>query len=184
METPILKTKDLTLRPIKLDDALAIQKYFDNWNIIKNLTKEVPWPYPKDGAESFLKEKALPSMDKGEALIWAITFKQKPDDLIGIIHFNFKDDERGNRGFWIAEPFWKKGLMTQAIFAVQDYLFLELGLEHIKVTNSVDNIGSRRVKEKTGAEYIGLVPQETRSGQNKAEIWQVTRENWSKFRNI
>jgi len=55
MATPILTTERLTLRPLALSDAPAIQRHFDNWNIIRNLATVVPWPYPADGAESFVR---------------------------------------------------------------------------------------------------------------------------------
>jgi len=69
MKTPALETERLILRPLTLDDAPAIQKYFNDWHIIKNLSKAVPWPYPANGAENFIKENALPRMNnKGHML--------------------------------------------------------------------------------------------------------------------
>ena len=55
MDTPTLQTGRLILRPLALSDAPAIQRHFNNWNIIQNLTSVVPWPYPDDGAETFIK---------------------------------------------------------------------------------------------------------------------------------
>ena len=55
MQTPLFKTERLILRPITLSDAPAVQKHFNNWNIIQNLSTAVPWPYPPDGAESFIR---------------------------------------------------------------------------------------------------------------------------------
>ena len=55
MDTPTLLTDRLTLRPLALSDAPAIQRHFNNWNIIRNLATVVPWPYPDDGAETFIK---------------------------------------------------------------------------------------------------------------------------------
>jgi hypothetical protein len=52
--TPILQTQRLTLRPLALSDAPAIQRHFNNWNIIKHLAAVVPWPYPDNGAETFI----------------------------------------------------------------------------------------------------------------------------------
>ena len=55
MDTPTLQTRRLILRPLALADAPAIQRHFNNWNIIQNLASVVPWPYPDDGAETFIK---------------------------------------------------------------------------------------------------------------------------------
>jgi len=55
MDTPTLQTDRLILRPLALPDAPAIQRHFSNWNVIRNLSKVVPWPYPDDGAETFTR---------------------------------------------------------------------------------------------------------------------------------
>lgn len=55
MHTPVIQTPRLILRPLALTDAPAIQRHFNNWNIIKNLASVVPWPYPDDGAETFVR---------------------------------------------------------------------------------------------------------------------------------
>ena len=55
MDTPNIQTRRLILRPLALSDAPAIQRHFNNWNIIKNMATVVPWPYPDDGAETFVK---------------------------------------------------------------------------------------------------------------------------------
>ena len=54
MNTPTLQTRRLTLRPLALSDAPAIQRHFNNWNIIQHLASVIPWPYPEDGAETFM----------------------------------------------------------------------------------------------------------------------------------
>ena len=53
-ETPTLLTKRLILRPLTMSDAPAIQRHFNNWNIIQHLAQVVPWPYPEDGAVTFI----------------------------------------------------------------------------------------------------------------------------------
>jgi hypothetical protein len=50
MQTPLLETKRLMLRPLARSDAPAIQRHFDNWNTIRHLSTVVPWPYPANGA--------------------------------------------------------------------------------------------------------------------------------------
>ena len=109
-------------------------------------------------------------------------FQGRAKEAIGIITFRFKEQPGGNRGFWLAEPFWGRGYMTEAITAVQDYLFFELGIERFVATNSKANKGSRRVKEKTGARYLGDAEVEVREGGYEAEKWEVTREGWENSR--
>ena len=182
MGTPTLTTERLILSPVTMSDAPSIQKYFNNWNIIRNLTTIVPWPYPNDGAEHYLKN-TLPKVAKGSSLLWGIHIKKGPNELVGIIEFNFdNDNSEGNRGFWLAEPFWGKGYMSEAVIAVQDYLFFELCIDRIVVVNVKSNIGSRRVKEKTGAKFIGNCEIEHRSGETESEKWEITSASWESFR--
>jgi ribosomal-protein-alanine N-acetyltransferase len=42
MHTPIIQTARFILRPLALTDAPAIQRHFNNWNIIRNLASVVP----------------------------------------------------------------------------------------------------------------------------------------------
>ncbi len=182
MEAPELRTERLRLRQVRLVDAPAIQRWFAHWSIIEHLSSEVPWPYPDDGAETFVREIALPQSAAGEALHWAITLAEAPDELIGSINFLFTDTGLGNRGFWLAEHLWGQGLMTEAVEAVQDHLFFELKLDRIVVFNAAENAASRRVKEKTGGRRVGTKRIEHVSGFSDSDAWEITRADWTQLR--
>ena len=171
METPVIETQRLILRPLALSDALAIQRHFNNWNVIRHLALVVPWPYPDDGAETFIKRELAKIAAGEETYQWVLVLR----------NINFRpraDSAKGNRGFWLAEPYWNQGLMTEAITAVNDFAFRTLGIESFHVCNAVTNVASRRVKQKTGAEFVGYVELAHHDGQSKAERWKVTREGW------
>lgn len=70
--------------------------------------------------------------------------------------------------------------MTEAISAVNDFAFHSLGIESFFVCNVATNEASRRVKQKTGAEFVGYVELLHHNGQSRSEKWKVTRENWLK----
>lgn len=183
IKTPTLKTDRLILRPITLKDASAIQKYFNNWEIIKNMSTAVPWPYPEYGALTWLQSQMLPKMDTGEVIGWAITLNNEKDELVGVIHFRAIPDHNGtHRGFWLAQHLWGRGYMTEAVNVAQDFIFFDLSWDRIVVTNAQHNKGSRRVKEKTGATYLGQCKIEHHDGDNISEKWEVSRENWAKIR--
>ncbi len=182
MKTPVLETERLILRPISMDDAPAIQKHFNNWEIIKNLAMVVPWPYPDDGAETFIRENALPRMrDKGD-MIWVIIPKAGPQEAIGVIDFGIGKSAHGERGFWLAQEFQGQGMMSEAVAAVNDFLFFDFGLEKFTVVNALMNSASRRVKEKTGAVFLRHGELEHHNGESRTEVWEVTRENWATIR--
>jgi RimJ/RimL family protein N-acetyltransferase len=114
-------------------------------------------------------------------MAWAIIEKAE-DQFIGIMDYMTEDNGSGNRGFWLAGPWQGRGYMTEAVIAVQDYLFFELQLDRIVVKNAVDNPASRRIKEKTGARRLGTTQFAHRNGCSETEIWEVTRESWAKLR--
>lgn len=179
MDIPTLQTRRLLLRPLAFSDAAAIQHHFNNWNIIENLASVVPWPYPDDGAETFIKQQ-LRKIAAGEEIYqWVLVLRLGDDEAIGNIRFIPRaDNPKGNRGFWLAEPYWNQGLMTEAITVVNDFVFKTLGIESFHVCNAASNVASRRVKQKTGAEFVGFVELSHHNGQSKAERWIVTRESW------
>ncbi|UFX45453.1 GNAT family N-acetyltransferase [Bradyrhizobium sp. 41S5] len=182
-ETPRIETRRLILRPLALSDAAAIQRHFNNWNVIKTLATVVPWPYPDDGAESFIKRELDKIAAGEESYQWVLVLRSSDGEAIGNINFRPRADGRkGNRGFWLAEPYWKQGLMTEAIAAVNDFAFLTLGLDHFHVCNAQSNVASRRVKQKTGAEFVGFVELPHHNGESRAEKWKVTRETWLRDR--
>lgn len=185
IETPTLETARLILQPIGLHHAADLQKHFNNWNIIKDLNDRVPWPYPDDGVIEHLKVDALPRMQKGTALLWALVLKFAPDEAIGRLDFRTEpwEDDQEERGFWLAEPYWGQGLMTEAVSCLNDYVFDVLGREKITVQNYSDNIGSHRVKEKTGAVLIETKKTTWRGQDREIEIWELSAENWKKFKN-
>ena len=72
--------------------------------------------------------------------------------------------------------------MTEAVAAVNDFAFSTLGLERYHVCNVASNVASRRVKQKTGARFVGFIELPHHNGESKAERWVVTRGNCLKGR--
>jgi RimJ/RimL family protein N-acetyltransferase len=177
--TPIIQTPRLVLRPLALSDAPAIQRHFNNWNIIRRLASVVPWPYPDDGAETFIRQQLEKSAAGEEIYQWVLVLQDGDGEAIGNINFRpGTNNPKGNRGFWLAEPYWNRGLMTEAVSSVNGFVFGTLGIESFLVCNAASNAASRRVKQKTGAEFVGTIELLHHDGQLKSEKWKVTRETW------
>lgn len=171
---PELETERLLLRPVSLDDAPQIQRIFPDWRIMEFLT--TPWPYPEDGAETYLRDKVLPEMRDGDGWFWSLRLKTAPDELVGMINLKTGDDN--HRGFWIAPHLWGQGLMTEACEVVTDFWFEVLYQPVMRVPKAVDNIASRRISERAGMRLIWQGDKDFASGRRPAEIWEITREEW------
>ena len=176
--TPVLETRRLILRPPRESDTPAVQRRFPQWEIVRYLHNEVPWPYPKDGAAQHWQRmsREIAAREKSH---WAITLKGGDDELIGLISL-WKSGEaaRDQRGFWLDAAFWGQGLMTEAADRVTDYALVELGWPQLWLSNAEINVASHRVKEKQGATIVDRTPRRYVYGDGVKVTWLLTREAW------
>lgn len=176
--TPVLTTERLILRPLELRDAPAIQRWFPDWEVVKHLHARIPWPYPEDGALTNTRE-SLERRARGEKFFWVITLKGENDEAIGRIDLGPYHGETGDmRGFWLARPWWGRGLMFEAAEAVTGYAFEVLEWPFLYLNNAAENRGSHRIKEKQGAEIVDVLPHPYMSGEGQRVTWILRREAW------
>lgn len=174
---PTLETERLLLRPAEMADAEQLQAVFPQWGIVKYLAAKVPWPYPRDGAASFLRDIALPAVERGDEILWTIRRKALPDRLIGAISLSLKSRDE-NRGFWL-DPEWRRqGLMTEACDAVTEYWFEQLKRPVLRAPKAIANEGSRRISERQGMRVVWRGEREYVSGKLPSEVWEITAEEW------
>src|ERR1700737_1806545 len=110
--TPTLETPRMLLRPLELADAAQIQTLFPHWDLVRYLAAQVPWPYPADGAYRYIRDIALPAVERGEAWHWTLRLKTSPDQIIGSIDLRKKEND--NRGLLLRLPRERQGPDTQA----------------------------------------------------------------------
>jgi RimJ/RimL family protein N-acetyltransferase len=177
--TPTLVCDRLVLRPLRMEDAPAIQRRFPKWEIVRFLNADnVPWPYPADGVADHLAH-CLGEMARGEKLYWAIALKEAPDELIGRIDLRPDDGRsRDMRGFWLDPEHRGRGLMTEAAEAVTEFAFAALGWPHLWLSNDERNGASARIKQKQGAVLVDREPCRSIEGDGIREIWLLKREDW------
>lgn len=171
-----IETARLFLRPLTLDDAPAIQRLFPVWEVVRWLDAEVPWPYPDDGALTFVSQVALPRMAQGVGWFWSIRRKAAPDDLIGQISLIDKPDD--NRAFWLSPRWQGAGLMTEACDAVTDVWFEALGRPNLRVHKAAANTPSRRISERQGMRMVRSFTKALVSGEHLSELWEISRDEW------
>ena len=180
---PILATPRLVLRPLGLDDAPAIQTLFPRWEIVQYLASHVPWPYPPDGALTFLRDIALPAMRDGVEWQWSIRPSDKPAMLIGVVSLMDKGDNN-HRGCWL-DPAWQgRGLVTEAIEAVTEFWFETLDRSVLRVPKASANLRSRRLSERTGMRLVERTERDYVSGRLAADVWEITRDEWRRHRSL
>jgi [ribosomal protein S5]-alanine N-acetyltransferase len=181
MAIPALTTERLILHPLALSDAAQIQAVFPQWEIVRYLTTQVPWPYPDDGALTFVRDVALPAMARGEAWHWTMRRKEESDRLIGLV--SLMDKPRDNRGLWLDPKFQRQGFMAEASDAATDYWFDVLGQTVLHIPKAAANIPSRRISERSGMRVVETMERDYVCGRLPAEVWEITREEWHARRN-
>lgn len=177
---PTFTTQRLLLRPAELKDAESYQANFNDYEVIRHLSDQVPWPFPDNGVADFLSQHILPHQGI-DRWLWVICLPEKPDDVIGAVDL-WLEGKPEHRGFWLAKSHWGSGYMTEAVKPVMDYAFDQLGFERLVFAHAVGNKRSRRVKEKTGARYIETQPARFVDPEYTAhEIWALEKAAWQAF---
>ena len=142
----ILVTKRLTLRPPLEVDAEAISNALQNPKISRMLTS-VPSPYvPSDALEWINK-----CGSERDALHFCI-YRQ---NLLGVVSVRPNAKGKIDLGYWLDEPVWGNGFMTEAARATLSYAFTKLGCNEIESGAYQDNPASLAVLEKLGFEPTG-----------------------------
>jgi RimJ/RimL family protein N-acetyltransferase len=173
-----LASPSLLLLPLTLEDAPAIQEHFPRWEIVRHLAKEVPWPYPADGALTFLREIALPARDRGDAWQWSLRLRELPGQLIGVA--SLRRGDRDNRGLWVGRPWQGRGLGREACRVLERYWFEVLGFPVLRIPKVAANAPSRRLSERAGMRVVESFQGESVSGRQPMELWELTFAEWKR----
>ena len=172
-----LETDRLVLQPLQLADAEQSQLLLPQWEMVKFMGARIPWPYPADGAFTYYRDVAIPGMERGKEWHWTLRLRQAPEEHIGAISLIGKDGYAA-RGFWLGLPWQGRGLMTEAVVAVNDYCFDVLGFSALRAPKAVVNLSSRRISEKTGMRVIAMEERDYVSGRLLSEVWEITVDEW------
>jgi RimJ/RimL family protein N-acetyltransferase len=138
--------KAVTLRIVEPGDAADVQKYASDPEISK--TSNVPYPYPKDGGRLFV-ERAVAGRQAGHLYTFSIRYDNAFAGVVSLIDVN-KAAGTAELGYWIARPFWGKGIATAAACEAVRYAFEALGLSTLSSACLTRNPASKRVLEKSG----------------------------------
>jgi len=171
-----LFTQRLLLTPLRLEDVQAIQALFPQWEVVRYLDRRVPWPYPPDGALSYVRDIALPAMAAGREWHWMIRLRDEDERTIGSI--SLYDQAGNNRGFWLAPQWWGHGYMREACRAINAYWFETLARPVMRVPKAVANKASRKVSEHEGMRLVDVRDGDFVAGPMRVEIWEMTRSEW------
>lgn len=139
-------TPTFTLRPFRESDAQSIVKYANNPKIAANLTDGFPNPYGLNDAKKFLTM----AIQTESYTIFAIDINGEACGSIGIFVQSDIHRKSAECGYWLAEPYWGKGIIPEAIKQIVDYGFRTFDIVRIYARPFSFNKESQRVLEKAG----------------------------------
>jgi ribosomal-protein-alanine N-acetyltransferase len=153
----IVVNDQVHLSEIRSSDKSALSQHLNDRDIYDR-TLRIPFPYTENNAEEWLALVAKITEKQGRPVHFAI--RSATDALIGVCglnNFEIGKSHRAEVGYWLAKPFWGRGIMTAVVQRVCQYAFEEFGL--VKITAHVvpHNPASARVLEKCGFQQEGFL---------------------------
>ena len=162
--TKTLEAARLILRRAQLSDAQAM---FDNWASDPEVTKYLTWPtHESVDISRQVLESWIGQYGSNEFYQWIITLKGE-DQPIGSISVVSLDNrvEKAEIGYCIGSAWWHRGFTSEAMRAVIDYLFDEVGMNRIEARHDPRNPHSGGVMRKCGMQYEGTARAADRNNQ-------------------
>lgn len=163
-----LKGNKVFLRPPHKEDRLALATLANNKKIWDNVRDFLPSPYQLSDADFFIDlcRKEEPPLTFG------IEYQQNYAGTIGLVRQNDIYRIGAEVGYWIGEPYWGKGIASEALELITRYGFEQLGLVRIFTGVFEYNLASMKVLEKAGYQFEGIFQ---KSLIKNGKIWNEHR---------
>lgn len=145
-----ITTTRLTLRHPKPNDAPAITRAINDWEVVRWLSR-VPYPYQQTDAAEFI-DRSKTAWAERNASRFAIIFES---EIVGGIGLERHDKSLFDLGYWIARRHWNKGIATEAVFAIIDFAHEQLAASGITASCHEENQRSEKVLLKANFSRVG-----------------------------
>ena len=143
------------IRKWELLDARDLALALSNTKIQDNLRDGLPYPYTEQDGADYIS--AMLSADENETFAFAIIADSKVIGSIGIFRQGNIHRQTAELGYYIAEEYWGRGIMTEAVKQICEYVFSKSDIIRIYAEPFAYNAASCRVLEKAGFQYEGTL---------------------------
>lgn len=167
---------NITLRPWHLDDLSSLKKYADNEKIAQFMTNKFPYPFTEEKGIAFINF----ATKDNPIHIFAIDFEGEAIGGIGIHPLEDIFKKNAELGYWLAEPYWGKGIMGIAILKILDFAFQTYDINRVFARPFGNNHSSQKLLEKSNFKLEGRFEQVIyKNGAYQDEwVYAIKRENW------
>ena len=177
--TQPIETPRLILRQAVREDA---EPMFRNWASYPEVTKYLTWPVHGSVAVSEMVIGSwIQEYEKDSYYQWMIVLKElgEPIGSISVVRQNDQVEE-AEIGYCIGARWWHQGIVSEALTAVIEYLFTEVGMNRIAARHDPNNPHSGGVMRKCGMIYEGTSRSADRNNQGicDAAHYAILRSDW------
>lgn len=180
--TQTIETDRLILRKFEKEDAAAMYK---NWASDPEVTKFLTWPaHTSIEVSKWVTNDWANSYKDDNYYQWAITVKENGKEPIGSISVVHMKEEISmmHIGYCIGQAWWHKGVTSEALKAVMDFLFKEVEVNRIEARHDPRNPNSGNVMKKCGMKYEGTMRAADFNNQGICDAcyYAILKEEWEK----
>ena len=166
----------IAIRKWRLSDAKNLAEILSNRNILNNLRDGLPYPYTERDAVNYIT--AMLSADENDTFAYALTVDDKVVGSIGVFRQENIHSCTAELGYYLAQPYWGQGIMTEAIRQICHKVFSDTDIMRIYAEPFSYNAGSCRALEKAGFRYEGTLKNNAvKNGKvQDMKMYAITRE--------
>lgn len=143
------------IRKWELTDAKDLAAAISNEKVQDNLRDGLPYPYTEQDGVEFIS--AMLSADEEETFAFAITIDDRVVGSIGVFRQGNIHRQTAELGYYIAEAYWGRGIMTDAVRQICAHVFDKSDIIRIYAEPFAYNVASCRALEKAGFQYEGTL---------------------------
>ncbi len=143
------------IREWKISDAKDLADVLSNSKIHDNLRDGLPFPYTEKDAGLYIS--SMLQADSNDAFAFAVAFENKVIGSVGVFRKDNIHRRTAEIGYYIAEEYWNKGIMSDTVKKVCDRVFKNSDIIRIFAEVFSRNAASCRVLEKAGFECEGTL---------------------------
>ena len=146
----MLETERLVLETWQESDWAEFRPIATDPEVMRHITGGAPWS--DDQIRSFVNRQVQCYLERGFCR-WKLV--EKPTgDLIGFCGVGFwRDALDPEIGWWLARPYWGKGLATEAATVALRDVFERVKLDRVISVARPANLASTRIMEKLGLQF-------------------------------
>ena len=142
------------MRPFRRGDEKSLAENINNKKIYRN-TLSIPYPYTLKDAQEWVMKNLKELKKKKPAMInFVIDIN---GGVAGSVGLSKIEGHKAEIGYWLAEKYWNKGIMSEAVKLVTKFGFDKLKLKRIYAFVFCFNKASMRVLEKVGYKFEGIL---------------------------